>query len=88
MSCRTQLPRWPLRMHLWRLPLWLFGWINPDSHREYKRLLQENRRLRKRFVSVTVANEGCNQVGNERAIGILLLGRVNTGYDTRSRPFH
>ena len=47
MSRRTQLPRWPLRMHLWRLPLWLFGWINPDSRREYKRLLQENRRLRK-----------------------------------------
>ncbi len=46
MSRRTQLPRWPLPMHLWRLPLWLFGWIDPESHREYKRLLQENRRLR------------------------------------------
>lgn len=34
-------------------------------------------------MSVTVANEGCNQVGNERAIGILLLGRVNTGYVQR-----
>jgi len=36
-------------------------------------------------VSVTVANEGCNQVGNERAIGILLLGRVNTGYEIPRR---
>ncbi len=31
MSRRTQLPRWPLRMHLWRLPLWLFGWQPADE---------------------------------------------------------
>ena len=37
-------------------------------------------------MSVTVANEGCNQVG-ERVIGILLLGRVNTGYDVSDLEF-
>ena len=47
MSRRQQLPRWPLRMHLTRLPLWLFGWLIPEQHREYKRLMKENRRLRR-----------------------------------------
>ena len=47
MSRRAQLPRWPLRIHLTRLCLCLFGWINPERHSEYKQLLQENRRLRR-----------------------------------------
>jgi hypothetical protein len=25
----------------------LFGWLNPDQHRQYKRLREENRRLRR-----------------------------------------
>ena len=29
-----------------RLLIALFGWVNPDQHREYKRLREENRRLR------------------------------------------
>ncbi len=29
-----------------RLLIALFGWLNPDQHREYKRLREENRRLR------------------------------------------
>ena len=30
-----------------RLLVALFGWLNPDQHREYKRLRDENRRLRR-----------------------------------------
>ena len=47
MSHREQLPRWPLRLHLQRLRLFLFGWMNPEHYREYKKLLQESRRLRR-----------------------------------------
>ena len=35
------------RMLLSRLLIALFGWLNPDQHREYKRLRRENRRLRR-----------------------------------------
>ena len=45
---RSALPRWPLRMHVWRVMLRLFGWvINRERHEEYKELLRENKRLRK-----------------------------------------
>ncbi len=46
MSPRERLPRWPFRTHLMRARLWLFGWINLESHRELKQLLKENQRLR------------------------------------------
>ncbi len=47
MSSREQLPRWPLRLHLERLRLFLFGWMNSEAHREYRKLVRENRRLRR-----------------------------------------
>ena len=46
MSHHERLPRWPLRMHLHRLWLSLFGWMSPELHSEYKQLIRENRRLR------------------------------------------
>lgn len=44
---RHELPRWPLKMHAYRVLFWLFGWINPERHAEYKQLLRENKRLRR-----------------------------------------
>ena len=49
MNRRMQLPRMPFRLQLWRLPLCLFRYANPERHREYRRLRKENRELRRAF---------------------------------------
>ena len=42
-----RLRRRPLRILLSQLFMALFGWMNPQQHREYKRLSKENRALRR-----------------------------------------
>lgn len=43
-----RLPRWPLSMYIGWMFYALFGWLIPEQHQEFKQLLQENRRLRRK----------------------------------------